>query len=94
MVEEYSQHMGGVDRSDQQVLYYGYAHRSSKWWKRVFLHLLDLALVNAHVLFNCTSEKQLPQMDFRIEVAKGLLEGHCHAIDDGILHHRENYLCA
>ena len=47
----------------------------------MFLHLLDLALVIAHVLFNCTNEKQFPQMDFRIEVAKELLEGHCHAID-------------
>ena len=47
----------------------------------VFFHLLDMALVNAHVLFNNTSEKQLPQMDFCIEVAKGLLKGHFHAVD-------------
>ena len=79
IVEEYNQHMEGVDMSEQQVLYYGYALWSSKWWKRVFFHLLDLALVNAHILFKRTSEKQLPEMDFRIEVTKGLLEGHCHA---------------
>ena len=52
MVDEYNQFMGGVDRSDQQVLYYGFAHRSVKWWKRVFYHLVDLCLVNALILHN------------------------------------------
>ncbi len=35
MVEDYNKHMGGVDMSDQFVLYYGYAHRNNKWWKSV-----------------------------------------------------------
>ena len=35
MIDDYNLHMGGVDKSDQLVLYYGYSHRSQKWWKRV-----------------------------------------------------------
>ena len=27
MVEDYNMHMGGVDQSDQQMIYYGYPHR-------------------------------------------------------------------
>lgn len=27
MIEDYNKHMGGVDKSDQQVVYYGYPHR-------------------------------------------------------------------
>ena len=77
MVDEYNQFMGGVDRSDQQVLYYGFAHRSVKWWKRVFYHLVDLCLVNALILHNSvTGNKQLTQLEFNIQVAKSLLEGH------------------
>ena len=30
VVEDYNQNMGGVDKSDQFVLYYGFAHRT---WK-------------------------------------------------------------
>lgn len=82
VVEEYNQHMGGVDKgkcnkctytyacinlpniftsADQMVLYYGFAHRSIKWWKRVFFHLLDTAIVNAHILYNASSELKLTQ---------------------------------
>ena len=72
-IEDYNQSMGGVDKADQLVLYYGYAHRAMKWWKRVFFHMLDLALVNAHILFNATNEAKKTQLEFRIAVAEGLL---------------------
>ena len=76
MIDEYNKHMGGVDLSDQLVLYYGYSHRQIKWWKRVFFHLIDLALVNSNIMYNSVNKQQLTQMEFRIAVAKGLLEGH------------------
>ena len=36
VVEDYNQYVGGVDKSDQLVLYYGFAHRRVKWWERAF----------------------------------------------------------
>eukprot|EP00731_Ephydatia_muelleri_P005757 Em0003g5a len=76
MIDEYNKHMGGVDLSDQLVLNYGYSHRQIKWWKRVFFHLIDLALVNSNIMYNSVNKQQLTQMEFRIAVAKGLLVGH------------------
>ena len=76
VVHEYNQHMGGVDQSDQLLMYYGYSHRQVKWWKRVFFHLLDLSIVNASVLYNIVNTEQLTQLEFRVEVANGLLEGY------------------
>ena len=58
---------------DQMVLYYGFPHKSLKWWKRVFFHLLDLSLVNAHVLHTLAGGK-LTQLQFRQEVAQELLK--------------------
>ena len=75
VVEDYNQYMGGVDKSDQLILYYGFAHRRVKWWERAFFHLLDLCLVNAHILYNMNNSKKLTQLDFRIEVGKSLLDG-------------------
>ena len=49
MIEEY---MGGVDKSDQLLSYYGFSHRTVKWWRRGFFHLIDLAVVNSCVIHN------------------------------------------
>ena len=76
MVDSYNQYMGGVDKADQLILYYGFPHHSTKWWKRVFFHMIDLAIVNANILYNQVSPKPLNQLDFRIEIASGLLHGH------------------
>ena len=51
LVEEYNTYMGGVDKSDQLLSYYGFSHRTVKWWRRAFYHLLDVASVNAFILY-------------------------------------------
>ena len=60
---------------DQMVLYYGFAHKSMKWWKRVFFHVFDLCLVNAHILYQACGNK-LTQMESRTSVAESLLDGY------------------
>ena len=62
--------------ADQMVLYYGFAHRSVKWWKRVFFHILDTAIVNAHILYNACTDSKLMQLEFRRALAEGLLNGY------------------
>ena len=75
MVEQYNQYMGGVDKSDQLLSYYGFCHRTVKWWRRGFFHLLDMAVVNAYVLYTLSEHtgRKLTHEQFRIELAKGLL---------------------
>ena len=60
---------------DQLILYYGFSHRSVKWWKRAFFHLFDLALVNSHILFQVATSSKMTQLEFRTSVATSLLEG-------------------
>ena len=97
MVEDYNMHMGGVDKNDQAVMYYGYPHRlehnyyllgsiiyfprAKKWWKRVFFHLLDVSIANANVLYNMQADKPLHQLHFRLSIIKSLLEGHTPRAD-------------
>ena len=47
----YNQFMGSVDLNDQLAKYSAFNHRSCKWWKKVFFRLLNLAMVNAYVLY-------------------------------------------
>ena len=62
--------------ADQIVLYYGFAHLSVKWWKRVFFHILDTAIVNAQILYIVCTNSKLTQLEFRRALAEGLLEGY------------------
>ena len=42
VIDEYNRYMGGVDKADQLVTYYGFSHRTSKWYKWVFSISLTL----------------------------------------------------
>ena len=51
IIHNYNTYMGGVDKADQLVTYYGFPHFSKKWWKRIFFHILDTTLVNAYIMY-------------------------------------------
>lgn len=75
-IVEYNQYMGGVDRADQLLSYYGFAHRTRKWWRRVFFFLLDTAVVNSYILYtedHPDKKKRMTHEQFRIELANNLL---------------------
>ena len=83
MVEQYNTYMGGVEKSDQLLSYYGYCHRTVKWWRRAFFHLVDNAIMNAYILYRLSEQsgRKLDHKHFRIELVKQLLggtDGHTH----------------
>jgi hypothetical protein len=50
VTEDYNAHMGFVDKSDRMINSYGIAQRTWKWTKKLFLHLLDMTILNAYLL--------------------------------------------
>ena len=75
IIAEYNLFMGGVDKADQLVTYYGFSHYSKKWWKRAFFHLLDTTIVNSYLVYCSTvSSQRLSHVDFKLAVAQGLIE--------------------
>ena len=46
---DYQKYMKGVDLLDQMVGYYGFQHRSKKWWRRVFFFFLAVSCYNAYI---------------------------------------------
>jgi hypothetical protein len=71
-VLDYSKYKNGVDRSDQMPCY-SFERKTIKWSKKLFFHILDLVVVNAHILQNKTSKKKMSQEIFYEIVAEGLL---------------------
>ena len=43
--------MNGVDGSDQILSTFSVHRKAMKWWKAVFYHLVDMAVVNSYILF-------------------------------------------
>ena len=75
VVERYNEFMGGVDTGDQLLSYYGFSHRTLKWWRRAFFHLIEVAIVNAYIMYLTTPCEgwRLTHKEFRIQLAKELL---------------------
>jgi len=73
-VLDYNKYKTDVDRSDQMLSYYSFERKTIKWWKKLFFHLFDLAIVNAHIFHNKTSKKKMSLEVFYEKIAEGLLD--------------------
>jgi hypothetical protein len=49
----------GVNRYDQMLSYNSFARKTIKRWKKLFFHLFDLVMVNAHILHNKSSKQKM-----------------------------------
>ena len=68
--------MGSMDHADQLLSYYGFGHRTVKWWRRAFFFLLDMAVVNSYILYtlqNPDKRRRLSHEQFRVTLATDLL---------------------
>ena len=45
---------GGIDKGNQLETYYGFSHHTLKWWRWFFFHLIEMAIVNAYILYLMT----------------------------------------
>ena len=73
---DYNTNMSGVDIADQLMVYYACGRRTLKWYKRVFLRLVEHILVNAHIMFRQVCKpnlRQWTQKKFRMELAYTLV---------------------
>ena len=66
-VDFYNQHMGGVDKSDQMLTSYEIERkRVKKWYKKVFHHLVNQSVFNAHIIhMHLDDSDKLTPLKFR-----------------------------
>ena len=50
-IHKYNAFMNGVDKSDQILNANNVLHKCVRWWKILFFHVIDIALVNGYILF-------------------------------------------
>ena len=54
LLHDYNIGMGGVDFNDHQQKFYNLGRRSTRWYRRVFFYLLEIALHNSFVVKNAS----------------------------------------
>ncbi len=79
-VECYSKYMGGVDRANQDMWYMLNLHKTLKWWKKVFIYLLEASFVNSWIIWKALHPgMRLKRDKFRFAIVHGLLDGYAKA---------------
>ena len=61
----YCSRMGGVDFSDQLLNYFSFLRKSTKWSRKLLIHLLNLVILNAHILNKHYRSEKLTQDEYR-----------------------------
>ena len=78
IVKTYNMKKNAVDRSDQILSAFSTQRKCVRWWKVLFFHLIDIAVVNSFILFQAHraehTEIESPagysQCDFRDEIVR------------------------
>ena len=64
--------MGGVDKADMMLSLYKAKCRTRKWYHRIFIHLLHLAVVNSWVIYQEVGGRG-NLFDFLINISRYLM---------------------
>ena len=65
-VLDHVDNMGGVDGLDQFTSYYSTPRKTIRWYNKAFIHLLDISVNNAYILFKEVKKQSgLPILKFR-----------------------------
>ena len=74
-VVDYCHEMGGVDLTDQLLEYYHFLRRSCKWWRKLWVHMFNMVIMNAFILNKTFGLKNnLSQTEYRYILALALLD--------------------
>ena len=77
--QTYNLKMNAVDRSDQILSTFNIQRKCLQWWKTLFFHLIDIAVVNSYILFlehqaknpdDLKRPRGYNQCDFRDEIVR------------------------
>ena len=69
----YCSQMGGVNLSDQLLNYFSFLRKSTKWSRKLLIHLINFIILNAYILNRHYGLQRMTQDEYRDYLVKYLL---------------------
>ncbi|KAG5867349.1 hypothetical protein JTB14_038395 [Gonioctena quinquepunctata] len=73
-ISNYNENMGAIGKTDMLLSSTESVRKTIKWYKKVFLHLLDLSVLNAHVIYKVKTGDHMPLLKFQMKLVKELVD--------------------
>lgn len=64
--------MGGVDNSDKSIYHTSCTRTTQKYWKKLFLNFVDMALFNAYMLYFNNTDRPISRKNFIVAIIDDL----------------------
>lgn len=74
--QDFTRQMMGMNKCDNILASIHSSRRGLRWYTKLFFILMDLALLNAHTLFQIKMGKKVPFIKFHMEVIRQLIKYH------------------
>jgi hypothetical protein len=75
-VIDYNKNMGAVDRTDMMITSIECIRKSLKWYRKFFLHLLDITVLNSYTLFNVKTGNNISLADFQLQLIRQIIQNY------------------
>ena len=72
-VIDYNHHMRYMDKGNRMAISYSISCRTFKRIKKLFFHLLDLAILNSYILHSSCGGTKVSHRDFRYTLVRNML---------------------
>ena len=72
LLEQYSKYARGIDKNNQLTSFYFANKKSIKWYKKVFIYLLDACITNSFILYKKVEGNKIGLLDFKINIIYSL----------------------
>ena len=75
LIKLYNSNMGGVDLGDQRIATCSRLMKGNIWYYKIFFHMLEVAVLNAHIMYQGASHQGVSLGDFKELLVEQLIGG-------------------
>lgn len=72
-VKEYNENRGAVDKTAMQITFSESLRNTTKWYKKLFFHMIDLSVLNSFILFKTIKHQNFQLSKFKLEIIRELI---------------------